>query len=65
MAFFFKKTNKDMIMTKKDNEDYRNNDICPFCEKNIESDKVRDQCHLTVKYRGPAHSKCIIKVTQD
>ena len=22
-----------MIMTKKDDEDYRNNDICPFCEK--------------------------------
>ena len=64
MAFYFKSTNKDIIMTEED-EDYRNNKICRFCEKNIESDKVRDHCHLTGKYRGPAHSKCNINVTQD
>ena len=28
------------------------------------SDKVRDHCHLTVKYRGPAHSNGNINVTQ-
>ena len=33
-------------------------------KKNFEFDKVRDHCHLTFKYRGPAHSKCIINVTQ-
>ena len=33
--------------------------------KNIESDKIRDHCHLTGKYRSPAHSKCNINVTQD
>ena len=38
--------------------------ICRFCEKNIESDKVRDHCHLTGKYRGPAHNTCDINVTQ-
>ena len=64
MAFYFKNTNKDIIMTDEDEEDYRKNNICRFCEKNIESDKVRDHCHLTGNYRGPAHSKCNINVTQ-
>ena len=64
MAFYFKNTNKDIIMTEKDEEDYKNNNICRFCEKNIESENVRDHCHLTGKYRGPAHSKCNINVTQ-
>ena len=29
-----------------------------FVKKNIECDKVRDHCHLTGKYRGPAHNTC-------
>ena len=64
MAFYFKNTKKDIIMTEEDEEDFKNDNICRFCEKNIESDKVRDHCHLTGKYRGPAHSKCNINVTQ-
>ena len=64
MAFNFENTKKDIIMTNEDEEDYRKNNICRFCEKNIESNKVRDHCHLTGSYRGPAHSKCNINVTQ-
>ena len=64
MAFYFKNTNKDIIMTEENEEDFRNDNICRFCEKEILSDKVRDHCHLTGKYRGPAHSKCNINVTQ-
>ena len=33
--FFFKHTKKGIIMTKKDEEDYRNKNTCRFCEKNI------------------------------
>ena len=66
MAFYFKITIKDIILTKEDEEDYRNNDICRVCEKNVEcdKDKVRDHCHLAGKYRRPAHSICNINVTQ-
>ena len=55
MTFYFKNTKKDIIMTEED-EDFRKNNYCRFCEKNIESDKVRDHCHLTGYFRGPAHS---------
>ena len=64
MAFYFKSTKKDIIMKQEDEEDYRNNNICRFCEKEILSDKVRDHCHLTGKYRGPAHNTCNINVKQ-
>ena len=58
LVFYFKNTKKDIIMTDEDEEDYRKNVNCRFCEKNIESDKVRDHCHLTRKYRGSAYNTC-------
>ena len=64
MAFYFKNTKKDIIMTEEAEEHYKYNNICPFCEKIIESDKVRDHCQLTGKYRGPAHNTCNMNVTQ-
>ena len=64
-TFYFVNTNKDIVMTEENEEDYKNNDICRFCERNIESDKVRDHCHLTGKYGGPAHNVYNINVTQD
>ena len=33
MTFYFKNTKKDIIMTEEDEEDFRNNNICRFCEK--------------------------------
>ena len=64
MSLWFKNTKKDINMTKEDEEDYRNNNVCRFCEKEIVSDKVTDHCHLTGKYRGPAHKICNINVKQ-
>ena len=65
MAFYFMNTNKDIIKIEEDEEDFRINNICRFCERNIDCDKVRDRYHLSGKYRGPAHSKCNNNVTQD
>ena len=64
MAFYFKETKKDIIMTQEDEENFENNNICRFCEKEILSNKVRDHCHLIGKYRGPNHNTCSINVRQ-
>ena len=59
MNFYFKNTRKNIIMTQEVKEDFEKNFICQICEKKILSDKVRDHCHLTGKYRGPAHNTLI------
>ena len=64
MASYFKNTNKDIIATEEDEEYFENINICQFCGEEIFSDKVRDRCHLTGKYRCPAHNTCNINVTQ-
>ena len=64
MTFYFRNTKKCIIMTEEDKEDFENNNICRLCEKNKETNKVRDHCHLTGNYRGPAHSKCNVNVKQ-
>ena len=65
LAFYFRNTKKDIVMTEENDEVYRNNNICRFCEKNSDCDKIRDHCHLTGNYSGPAHSKSNNNVTQD
>ena len=40
MNFYSKNTKKDVIMTQDDKEDFENNNVCRFSEKNIESDKI-------------------------
>ena len=49
MVFYFKNTKKDINMTGENEKDYRINNICRFCKKEIFSDKVRDHCHSTGK----------------
>ena len=46
--------NKDMILTKDDEQNFKNADKCykKYSEKDI---RVRDHCHITGKYRGSAH----------
>ena len=64
MASYFKNNRKDIIMTEKDEKDFDNHNICRFCEKKNISDKVREHCRLTGKYRGPAHNTCNINFTE-
>ena len=51
-------------MSEEDEEQYEKYNICRFCEKEIIVDNIRDHCHLTGEYRGPAHNKCNIFVTK-
>jgi hypothetical protein len=41
---------------------YETATFCHICNKSLSGDqKVRDHCHLTGQYRGPAHSECNLK----
>ena len=51
-------------MTVEDEANFKNKNICRFCDKDISIDKVSDHCHLTGKYKEPAHNNCYINFTQ-
>ena len=56
--------NKEIVMTKKGNEDLENSTKCWICHNDyISIDiKVRDHCHITGKYTDSAHRDCKIQV---
>ena len=65
MNFYSKNTKKDIVMSEKDGENYKNNNNCYFCEQEIlDNTKVKDHCNLTGKYKGPAHYLCNLYVNQ-
>ena len=49
--------NKELVMTKEDNEDFENSTKCWIYNNDyIDTDaKVRDHCHITGKYRSSGH----------
>ena len=56
--------NKELVMTKKDDEDFQNSTKSRICDSDYVDGKVkvRDHCHVTVKYRGSGYrSNKIIK----
>ena len=59
-----KHCNKDLIMSEKEDGQFRLSNTCWICEKLIDDDdeEVRDHCHLSVKYRGAAHWSCNINL---
>ena len=56
--------NKELAMTKKDNEDFRNSTRCCICHDDyvVGDVKVRNHCHITGKYRVSAHRDYNINV---
>ena len=52
--------NKELVMTKKENEDFENSTWGWICDHvYVEGDvKVRDHCHIAGKYGGSAHRWC-------
>ncbi|KYM96845.1 hypothetical protein ALC62_12487 [Cyphomyrmex costatus] len=53
-------TNVPMDFTRDDWEKFNNATHCHVCKKPFMKDdkRARDHCHLTGRYRGPAHSNC-------
>ena len=51
-------------MTKQDIEDFKNSTKCSICDNDcVDNDvKVRDHCHITIKYIGSAQRDCNINV---
>ncbi|XP_024879110.1 uncharacterized protein LOC112459306 [Temnothorax curvispinosus] len=52
-------------LTQDEREIFHSATHCHICEKPFEPDdvRVRDHCHLTGRYRGPAHSNCNLNYT--
>ena len=52
--------NKELVMTKEDNEDFKNSTKCCIYDNDyVDNDvKVRDHDHITGKYRGSALRDC-------
>ena len=59
-----KQFNKELVMAKKDNEDFKNSTKYWICNNDyIDTDvKVRDHYHITGKYKGSAHRYCNINL---
>ena len=59
-----KNTNKDILMSGKDENCIRIENICQLWGKRISVDKVTDHCFLTGIYGVPAHQKHKFNVSQ-
>ena len=63
------KKNKIKLLTKEQQESYKNAKICYICKEKLKNKyladkkycKVRDHCHYTGEYRSTAYSLCNLK----
>ena len=56
--------NKDMIFTEEDKQKFIKASDCWICGEYLGNDRVRDHCHFTGRYRGPAHNRCNLKYSK-
>ena len=57
--------NEKMIITEEEEEQFNKASDCWICRKKVNiQDKVRDHCHYTGCYRGPAHNICNLKYSK-
>ena len=54
--------NKKLKMTTENEKNYQESQGCWICNEKLDTDKLRDRCHITGKFRGAAHSKCNLKL---
>ena len=52
---------KEMIFTEEDKKQFNKASDCWICGEYLGNDRVRDHCHYTGRYRGPAHNNCNLK----
>ena len=52
---------KEIIFTEEDIKQFNKASDCWICGEELGNDRVRDHCHFTGRYRGPAHNKCNLK----
>jgi hypothetical protein len=47
-----------MVITEEQEAEFQEATHCWICEKELGNDRVRDHCHVSGLYRGPAHNDC-------
>ena len=52
---------KKIIFTEEDRKQFNKASDCWICGEELGNDRVRDHCHFTGRYRGPAHNSCNLK----
>ena len=52
--------NKNFVMSEEEKHLFQQSNSCLICKKlvNHDDEKVRDHCHITIKFRGAVHQSC-------
>ena len=56
--------NEKIIITDEEEKEFNKASDCWICGEYLDNDRVRDHCHYTGRYRGPAHNICNLKYSK-